>query len=72
MFRVALQESLDRPLYFQQVVVVDSLYEAELMALKLATQRFNNANLVIVHRGNLVYDIYEVAEPVGRVQIKSV
>jgi len=72
MFKVAIQKVFDKPLYFQQVVVVDSLCEAELMALKLAAKQFNTITVMLVHTGNLFYDIYQVGEPIGRIQIKSV
>jgi hypothetical protein len=72
MFKVLINKQLDQPCYFTQVVVVETLAEAELMALKLAIQHFKTNSLVLVYRDNLSYDVFEVGEPIGQIQIKSV
>lgn len=71
MFKVAIQAQSKRPVSTIQVVCVDSLPEAELMALKLAGKYYKCNNLMLVHRANLLYDIYEIFEPVGQVQITT-
>lgn len=71
MFKVLLQKQIDKPCYITQVVVVETLTEAEFMALKLAIQHFKTNSLVLVYRDNLSYDIFEVGEPIGQVQIES-
>lgn len=71
MFKVAVQKVGGEPLSFQQVVCVDSLYEAEIMALRLASNHFEGRSIMLVHTGGLIYDIFEVGEPIGQVRIRS-
>jgi len=70
-FSIALQTS-EKPVFFRvQTVSVDSLPEAEILALKAARKHFMSKQVMIVHRGNLIYDIYEIFEPIGRIKIKT-
>lgn len=71
MFKVMLQQYNNASAIRQQHVCVDSLPEAEIMALKLASKHYKTENLILVHRGDLIYDVYEVFEPVGQVLIKT-
>ena len=71
MFKVAVQKSGFVQAAAIHNVCVDSLYEVELMALELARRHFETQNVMLVHVGGLIYEIYEVSEPIGIVKIKS-
>ncbi len=71
MFNIAVQPNNDTRNPAFQIVYADSLHEAEIMAVSLASRRFGNAPVMLVHRGDLVYDIYEIAEPIGSVVIRT-
>lgn len=71
MFRVAVQEPGKEALFSVHTVSVNSLYEAERIAVELAQKQYPDMSVMLVHRGGLVYDIYEIAEPIGQVQIQG-
>jgi len=71
MFSVEIQATSKQPVSTKQTVLVDTLPECEILALKLAAKYYKSNNLMLVHRDNLLYDIYEVFEPVGQLQIKT-
>jgi len=71
LFSIALQTDAAKSFIRLQTVCVDTLPEAEIMALRVASKHFSSKQVMIVHRGNLIYDIYEIAEPIGQVQIKT-
>ena len=71
MFKVTVQNYDNASAVRQQVVSVDSLPEAEILALKVVTKHYKTDNLILVHRGDLIYDVYEIFEPVGQVFIKT-
>ena len=71
MFNIAVQPSTETRTPTFQVVYVDSLGEAELMGLALARRRFGDTPIMLVHRGDLEYDVYEISEPIGSVVIMT-
>jgi len=70
-FSIALQVDKAKPFIKLQTVSVDSLPEAEILALEAACKHFESKRVMLVHRGNLTYDIYEIFDPIGRVRIKT-
>ena len=72
MYQVDLQTSIDPIIYSRRMICCETLVEAEVIALKLAIKRFGVGRLVMVHRGDLSYDIFEVTKPIARLRIKSV
>lgn len=48
----------------------DSLYEAEHLALQIVSKHFSDKKIMLVHKDNLIYDIFEITEPIGQVAIK--
>ena len=71
MFKVILKQNDQGENTRQQVICVDSLPEAEVLARKVAIKHYKTSNLILVHRGDLIYDVYEIFEPVGQVYIKT-
>lgn len=71
MFNIILQKSGKSGACSTQPVCLDTLYEAELMALELATKHFKDKQVMLVHRSNLLYDIYEIDKPIGSIQIRT-
>ena len=71
MFSVALLTREKQSFAKLQQVCVDSLPEAEILALKLACKYYRTNAIMIVHRGNLEYDIYETFAPIGSIRIKT-
>lgn len=72
MFQVALQRLGREQGVFQQSVSADSLHEAEQAATALASEHFEGVSVVLVHIGALVYNVYEVEEPIAQVLIKTI
>jgi len=70
MFKVDVQSDTNKARIFTQVVCADTLYEAELLALSLVSRHNPDKQIMLVHRGNLIYEIYEIINPIGRVRIK--
>lgn len=70
MFKITIQKVDSAKLSRLQLISTDSLFEAEQVALKIVAKYFNNTDVMLVHRGNLEYDIYEIFEPIGSVIIK--
>ena len=69
MFIVHLKKSVDKSIQAIHTVCVDTLYEAEIMAQKTASKYFGGGQVVLVHRGELEYDVYKVTKPVGCIRI---
>lgn len=57
--------------FVTRTVEVDTLPEAERLATLLASDKFPDTPIVLVHKGDLEYEIFEVSEPVGIVKIKT-
>lgn len=72
MFHIALQKPGKGCGLFQQAVSADSLGEAEQAAMELASEHFEGVSVVLVHIGALVYNVYEVDEPIAQVLIKTI
>lgn len=71
MFKVGLQKKGQGKAAAVCTLSVDSLPEAELLALKFARTMFKGIDIMLVHKGDLEYDVYETFEPIGRVGIKT-
>ena len=71
MFKVVIKHNNTNCIHLQKFVSVDSLPEVELMALDLARKHFHANNLILVYVDNLMYDIYEVGEPIGKLTVKT-
>lgn len=71
MFKVAFRIGAEKSLYGTQIVCVDSLPEAEIMALDVVDKHFQGRNLFLVHKGDLVYEIYEIGALIGEVMIST-
>ena len=56
---------------FNQLVSADTLHEAEQAAMALASEHFEGVSVVLVHIGALVYNVYEIEEPIAQVQIST-
>ena len=71
MFKVAFRKCVDRSLWGTQIVCVDSLPEAEIMAVKILDKHIQGKKLLLVHKGDLVYDVFAVDKPIGEVLIST-
>ena len=71
MFKVIIHNPDQKKQFTLHTTAVDSLPEAEIMALGLVRKQYRNDHLMLVHKGELVYEIYEIFEPIGSVQIKT-
>jgi len=71
MFKVAFRKFANKAVFGTQFVCVDSLPEAEIMAVKIVDKHIQGKALLLVHKGDLVYDIYAVDKPIGEVLIST-
>ena len=72
MFHVLMQKRGKVQGCFQEAVSADSLHEAEQAALQLLSEHFPGREIVLVHIGALVYEAYEVTEPIAQVSINTI
>lgn len=72
MFTVMLQKPGSGCGCFNQLVSADTLGEAELAAMELASEHFEGVSVMLVHIGALVYNVYEIEEPIAQVQISTI
>jgi hypothetical protein len=70
-FKVAFRIGAEKSLWGTQIVCVDSLPEAEIMALKVVDKHFQSKALLLVHKGDLVYDVFEIGALIGEVLIST-
>jgi hypothetical protein len=71
MFKVAFRKCVGRSLWGTQLVCVDSLPEAEIMAVKILGKHIQGKKLMLLHKGDLLYDVYAVDKPIGEVAIST-
>jgi len=71
MFKVAFRKFANRSIWGTQLVCVDSLPEAEIMALRVADKHIQGKKLLLLHKGDLVYDVYAVDKPIGEIAIST-
>jgi hypothetical protein len=71
MFKVAFRKCVGRSLWGTQLVCVDSLPEAEIMVVKIMAKHIQGKKLMLLHKGDLVYDVYAVDKPVAEIAITT-
>lgn len=71
MFQVAVKSEDKKHRLRVQKVSVERLPEAEKAALKLASKVFNGTDIILVHIGDLEYEVHELFEPIGQVKITT-
>lgn len=72
MFKVKIRSDSIPRSYTERNFFVSSLSEAELKAFDLVKEHFQTDSIVVVHRAELVYDIYQVVKRMGQVKIISI
>lgn len=70
MFKILIKPDIERNFAFGQVCCCDTLIQAEQYALGMLRKQFADSNVLMVHREDLVYDVYDIGDPVAELQIK--
>lgn len=71
MYHVVMQKTGHTNAFCQLMVSGESLHEAEQAALVFASEHFKGKRIVLVHVGNLMYDVFEVRHRVAKLHIKT-
>ncbi|KKN09379.1 hypothetical protein LCGC14_1047300 [marine sediment metagenome] len=69
MFNIKVSYGSGNSFNVRQLVVADCLPEAEESALAVLTRLFPDIEFVLVHNGDLSYNMYRVDEPMAVVNI---
>lgn len=71
MFRVQLEKCGQGASFFQLTVSADTLDEAESAARNFVSQHLGGVPVVLVHVGDLTYEVYELTSPLARIKIRT-
>jgi hypothetical protein len=71
MFKVSFRKCVNPSVWGTQIVCVDSLPEAETMAVKILYKHIQGKKLLLVHKSDLVYDVFAVDKPIGEIAIST-